>query len=105
MEAPDTIAAAARPHERPHPGARQYLGIAAALVVLTVMEVGIYYMPAMKPALIPSLLVLAGLKFTLVAMFYMHLRFDARLFSALFVVPLCVAAAVTLILLRLFAHP
>jgi hypothetical protein len=49
------------------------------------------------------LLTLSALKFALVAMFYMHLTFDHRLFSWVFVVPMCFAAAIILALLALFS--
>ncbi len=94
----------ARPLEHEHPGARQYLGIATALTVLTAVEVAIYYVRAMKPLLVPALLVLSACKFALVALFYMHLKFDSRVFSWLFLVPLCVAGAVIVALLKLFGH-
>ena len=90
--------------ERPHPGAKEYIAIAALLTVITAVEVAVYYVPAMRPMLVPTLLVLSALKFTLVAMFYMHLKFDHRLFSWLFVVPMIVIAGVILALLRLFGQ-
>jgi hypothetical protein len=37
-------------------------------------------------------------------MFYMHLKFDPRLFSALFVAPLMIAAGIIVALLFLFGH-
>jgi hypothetical protein len=37
-------------------------------------------------------------------MFYMHLKFDHRLFSWLFVVPMIVIAAIILALIWLFHH-
>jgi hypothetical protein len=40
----------------------------------------------------------------MVAMWYMHLKFDHRLFSWLFVVPMMIAALVIIALLRLFGH-
>ena len=87
-----------------HPGAKEYLAIAVVLTVITAVEVAIFYVPAMKPVLVPSLLTLSAVKFTLVAMFYMHLKFDARLFSWLFVLPMLLVAGIILALLRLFAH-
>jgi cytochrome c oxidase subunit 4 len=72
------------------------------LTVITAIEVAIFYVPQMKPVLVPSLLVLSALKFGLVAMFYMHLKFDHRLFSWLFFVPMAIAAAVIVALMKLF---
>jgi len=87
-----------------HPGARQYLGIAVVLTVITAVEVAVFYIPSMKPVMVPTLLTLSALKFALVAMFYMHLKFDHRIFSWLFVVPMVIATFVILALLRLFAR-
>ena len=88
--------------EHAHPGAKEYLAIAVVLTVITAFEVAIFYVPQMKPVLVPSLLTLSALKFALVAMFYMHLKFDHRLFSWLFVIPMALAAAVILALMKLF---
>jgi len=103
--------AAAEPRERalehPHPNAAKYLTVATVLAALTAIEVWVYYVRAMRPMLAPVLLVLSACKFSLVALFYMHLKFDNRLFSALFAVPLAIAAAVLLALMALngaFAH-
>jgi len=90
--------------EHAHPGAKEYLGIAAVLIVLTAIEVAVFYIPSMKPIMVPTLLSLSTIKFALVAMFYMHLKFDHRLFSWLFVVPMVIAALVIVALLKLFGH-
>ena len=86
----------------PHPGAKEYLAIAVILTVITALEVAIFYIPRMHAILVPSLLTLSALKFALVAMFYMHLKFDHKLFSWLFVVPMAIAAGVILALMKLF---
>jgi cytochrome c oxidase subunit 4 len=91
-------------HAHAHPTAKKYVGIAIILTIITVVEVAIFYIPSMKPMLPPILLVLSALKFAIVAMFYMHLKFDHRLYSWVFVVPMCFAAAIILALLALFNH-
>ena len=85
-----------------HPGAKEYLAIAVVLTVITAIEVAVFYIPGMRPVLVPVLLTMSALKFTLVAMFYMHLKFDHRLFSWLFVIPMALAIVVILALMRLF---
>ena len=100
----ETTEHTATPQEQGHPGAKEYLGIAVILTVLTAVEVAVFYIPAMRPMIVPTLLTLSALKFALVAMFYMHLKFDHRLFSWLFVVPMIIAALVIIALLRLFGH-
>ena len=96
------VEASSRPAGRPHRGARQYLGVAAALLVITAGEVAIFYLRAMRPVLVPSLLTLAVVKFSLVALFFMHLRTDHRLFAWLVVTPLVIATLLILALMKLF---
>ena len=86
-----------------HATTATYLRIAAILVMITLIEVGVFYVPTFQTLLVPILLVLSAVKFTLVVMFYMHLKFDNRLFSWVFVGPLCFAAAIILALLALFS--
>jgi cytochrome c oxidase subunit 4 len=85
-------------------GPRTYLVVAAFLLAITVMEVWIFYVPALARVLVPILLVLSTLKFTLVAMFYMHLKFDHAWFSYVFVGPLLIAIGLAVALLWLFGH-
>ncbi len=92
----------AQPEGHGHPGAKEYLGIAVILTVITAIEVAVFYVPSLKPILIPTLLILSAIKFALVVMFYMHLKFDHKLFSWLFVVPMLLAVAVITALLKLF---
>jgi cytochrome c oxidase subunit 4 len=88
--------------EHPHPTAGTYLRVAAVLIVLTVIEVGVFYVPAFKPFLAPVLLVLSAIKFAIVVMFYMHLKMDSRFFTLLFGGPLLLASGMILGLLFLF---
>ena len=90
--------------EHAHPTAGVYLRVAAVLVILTVIEVGVFYVPAFHPVLVPTLLILSAVKFALVAAFYMHLKFDHKMFSWLFVVPMILMAILAIMLLRLFGH-
>ncbi len=85
-----------------HPTVGVYLRVAAALVILTVLEVGVFYVPAFHAVLVPVLLVLSTAKFALVVMFYMHLKADSRVFSFLFGAPLALAVVVLVALLFLF---
>ena len=49
--------------------------------------------------LVPILVVLSALKFSLVVMWFMHLRFDSRLFSTFFVGGLILVAALFVVVL------
>ncbi len=88
--------------EHQHPTVDVYLRVAAALVILTVLEVGVFYVPAFHPVLVPVLLVLSATKFALVVMFYMHLKADSTFFTFLFGAPLLLALGVMVALLFLF---
>jgi cytochrome c oxidase subunit 4 len=92
------------PHirEAAHPTPRTYVTIAALLAAITAFEVGIFYIEAIKDLLIPIFIVLSAVKFIMVAMYYMHLKFDERLFSVFFVGGLALATAVILALMALF---
>ena len=93
-------------HGAVHAGAgpRTYLVVAAFLLAITVMEVWIFYVPALARVLVPTLLILSTLKFTLVAMFYMHLKFDHTWFSYVFIGPLIIVIGLAVALLWLFGH-
>lgn len=88
--------------ERAHPSTGTYLRVFGVLFVVTVIEVGVFYVPAFKPLLAPILLTLSAAKFALVVMFYMHLKQDSKFFTFLFGGPLLLAAAVMMGLLFLF---
>src|ERR1700678_1966720 len=87
-----------------HPGAATYLIIAAFLVVLTAMEITVFYVHALRPVLVPVLIVLAAAKFAMVAMFYMHLKYDGWLLTGVFVFPLMVATVLMVSLILLFTY-
>lgn len=85
-----------------HPSTGTYLAVAAILTIVTLVEVGVFYVPAFQPVLVPVLLVLSGGKLLLVVMFYMHLKSDHPLFTLIFSVPLLLALGVAIALLFLF---
>ncbi len=64
------------------PTVRQYIEIAAVLSVLTMMEFSTYFIE-FGWFHIPLLLTLMAIKFGLIVGFFMHLRYDTRLFTRL----------------------
>ncbi len=92
-------AAARQAGERAHPGPLEYTRIGLILAVITAVEVGAFYMDIAQWALVSILVVLSAVKFTLVVMWFMHLRFDSRLFSGLLVGGLMLAAALFVVVL------
>ena len=103
-EATQTINHHAQAEAADHPGVGIYLMVAVFLVVLTAMEITVFYVPALKTVLVPVLLILAAAKFALIAMFFMHLRYDSWMLSGIFIFPLTIAALLTAALLMLFAY-
>jgi cytochrome c oxidase subunit 4 len=99
-------------HEHPGPGV--YLKIGLVLFVLTALEVGAYELAythgdtplgaAIRPIVIPILLILSVFKFALVAMYYMHLKQDGKTLTGLFVFPLIIAAFVVVGLMVFMAY-
>jgi cytochrome c oxidase subunit 4 len=83
-----------------HPSPKEYIRIALILGVITTAEVAIYYMDISRSLLIPALFTFSALKFGLVVLWFMHLRFDSRTYSRFFVMGL--AGAVTLFMIVLF---
>ena len=87
-----------------HPGAAAYVKIAVILAILTMTEVAIWYIPALAGILTPALIILSIVKFTLVVMFYMHLKFDSRFFSGVFLAGLFVAVSIILTMIALYVN-
>src|SRR5579863_2813045 len=86
-----------------HPGAREYAIIAVILTVITAVEVAAWYIFLATPDILkPVLIILSITKFALVVMFYMHLKFDNRLFTSLFVFGLSVAIFMTMCFIAIF---
>ncbi|MBI4236591.1 MAG: cytochrome C oxidase subunit IV family protein [Chloroflexi bacterium] len=98
------MAAQAQIRERAHPGPTTYVAVAAVLAIVTMMEVWAYYQQALRGILVPVLLVLSATKFGLVVLFFMHLKFDSRLFSVMFFGGLALAGAVLIALISLFQN-
>ena len=89
-----------------HPTWAQYKWVALILTVITVIEVWVYYIPSFVATrlFVPALLVMSAVKFAIVVMFYMHLKYDHRLFRVLFTGPLLIASLTLVALMFLFGH-
>jgi hypothetical protein len=103
--------------EHPHASAARYVQVALILFVLTALEVVLYEIcygglstsmaglsGSLEPWFVELLLFLSFWKFWFVAMFYMHLKFDNSVLSALFGFSLVIAAVVIVALLILFMY-
>src|SRR4029077_14391747 len=90
-------------HHQPHPEAgehgahptdKQYMLIALILAIITAIEVSISYAKGLGDASNPLLLGLAAIKFFMVVAYFMHLKFDNRLFRRFLVTGLILAGVV-----------
>jgi cytochrome c oxidase subunit 4 len=84
---PGGVAASAAPHHA-HPN---YIGVFIALAVLTGVELGVAFLPWPKKLLIVLLIFLAVWKAVMVALYYMHLRFEPNRLRIMAIAPLPLA--------------
>lgn len=97
------MTSAVHPHrEGRHPTPWQYVIVATFLFIITAIEVVIIYIDALDDVVVPMLILLSAVKFGAVVMFYMHLKFDSRLFTWIFIGGLALALTAGTGLLALF---
>ncbi|MET0459392.1 MAG: cytochrome C oxidase subunit IV family protein [Ilumatobacteraceae bacterium] len=86
-----------------HHGAtdKQYIVIALILAVMTALEVTLSYVDV-GALFLPALLILMVAKFITVVSYFMHLKFDNKLFSFLFYLGLILAVFVYAVALSTF---
>lgn len=60
-----------------------YIKIAVILAAITALEVSTYYVD-FGPLFMPSLMIMMVIKFVMVVSYFMHLKFDNKMFSFLF---------------------
>jgi cytochrome c oxidase subunit 4 len=60
-----------------------YVRIALILAAITALEVSTYYVD-FGPLFMPALMVMMVVKFVMVVSYFMHLKFDKRVFSVMF---------------------
>ena len=82
-----------------HPDEAEYIKIGLFLGVLTAIEVVIYYFDIPRTVFILMLLALSAVKFVAVVMWFMHLKFDSRIFTTAFVTGLVLAASIFAVVL------
>jgi cytochrome c oxidase subunit 4 len=85
-----------------HPSPKEYVRIAIILAVVTAAEVAVYYLDLARGLLIPLLFGFAAIKFTLVVLWFMHLRFDSPTYARFFVLGLAGAITLYLVVLIIF---
>ena len=78
-----------------------YIKIALILAAITALEVSTYYVD-FGPLFLPSLLIMMVVKFFMVVSYFMHLKFDSKIFGFLFYTGLGLALAVYIVALATF---
>ncbi|MBH27554.1 MAG: cytochrome C oxidase subunit IV [Woeseia sp.] len=86
-----------------HPTALQYFKVAMILSIVTALEFVVFYFEWLGHWIIPILTVLSVGKFALVVMYYMHLKYDSKLFTGMFFAGFVVATGVIFALMALFS--
>ena len=82
-----------------HVNRKEYWIIFAWLTLLTVLEVGLVYIPGIsKVLMVIGLFSLAIVKATLVALFFMHLRHETRILRLNIAIPMAVPMFYALVL-------
>lgn len=78
-----------------------YIKIALILAAITGLEVSTYYVD-FGPLFMPSLMIMMVVKFVMVVSYFMHLKFDNKLFSLMFYIGLGLALFVYITALATF---
>ena len=96
-----------QPHEaivhHAHASSSTYIKLAVALGIITLAEVGTYYLTGLSVyMIITALVILSALKFFFVVSYYMHLKYDARLLTGIFVWGLFVASSIILAMMLMY---
>jgi cytochrome c oxidase subunit 4 len=84
-----------------HASIGTYVKVAAILSVITALEFAVIYIRRLTPILVPLLLILSAGKFALVVMYFMHLRYDTKPLTFLFVAPLLLAVGLAIVVMTL----
>ena len=100
LQSPDPAMESPEPGVEEHyPDEWQYIKVALILFAITMVEVAIYYVSGAMHVVITLMAFMMIAKFAIVALYFMHLRFDSKLFRRLFVTGIILAIAVYLIAL------
>lgn len=90
-------------HDEAHPTDTHYVRVAIVLAVMTAVEVGLSYIKGLKGMLLVApLLLIMALKFGIVALHFMHLKWDSKVLTRLFYAGLFLAVGVYIAALSTF---
>ena len=81
-------------HQEPN-----YMGVFYLLAVLTVVEIGVIYVPIAKLIIAFMLVIMAVAKAVLVGMYFMHLKFEKRTLGMIALTPMVICTLLIFALL------
>ena len=81
-------------HKQPN-----YAGVFWSLLILTICEIVVANLHYAKPLIVVTLVFLAVIKASLVALFYMHLKFEKYVIYVIVLFPLFLAVILTVMVL------
>ncbi|GAC1361900.1 MAG: hypothetical protein NVSMB32_01580 [Actinomycetota bacterium] len=87
-----------------HPGPVEYIKVALRLALITAAEVAVYYISGLRSILMPILLAMSLVKFAVVGLYFMHLKFDTHLFRRLLIMGIILALMVYAVVLITLFH-
>jgi cytochrome c oxidase subunit IV len=83
-----------------HVNRKEYVIIFVGLLVLTVLEVGVVYVPGIaKGMMISALILMALVKASLVGLFFMHLKHETRVLKLTVMIPMALPAFYAVVLI------
>ena len=89
-------------HKHAHPNEGVYVSVFVLLAILTVAEVFATFIPGLKAPLLIGLMTAKG---WLIVQFYMHLRYDSKIFTWTFLIPIITGTLATIFLQPLMVMP
>ena len=92
------------PTEKPHPQPWFYVAVGIILTLITAVEVAVFYLDVSGTVMMPIFIGLSVIKFWMVVAFFMHLKYDHKLFSVFFTGGLVLAIGLMLGLIALFQN-
>ena len=88
-------------HDHPHPN---YMAIFWWLLGITIAEVAITFVPMAYALLVVILMAMAFAKAILVALYFMHLKFDNKILTIIAAVPVILAAIAICVISYEYTH-
>jgi caa(3)-type oxidase subunit IV len=82
-----------------HVNRKEYWLIFGALIVLTILEVAVAYMPIARGLMISALILMALSKAALVGLFYMHLKHETKVLQWGVAIPLATPGVYAIVLM------